>query len=128
MTYVGLRTGEGGTLMFHKKVLLGLIMGCMFLGSAGWTMAALWDDSCCVAIDDLQVLQQKVALKKHEIDTARMVETIPSNFLSGQMRTSLRPSTGMFQAVSELKILFQTGEFAVQKFTQTCLERHRVAQ
>ena len=114
--------------MPQKKVLIGLMLGCFFLVGTGSAMAALWDQSCRVAIDNLQRLQEKVALKKQEIDVARMVEAIPADFVSGQLKTSLRPIKGTSQLVNELKGLFQNGEFAVKKFSQMGLMRNGVSQ
>ena len=82
--------------MPQKKVLIGLMLGCFFLVGTGSAIAALWDQSCRVAINNLQRLQEKVALKKQEIDVARIVEAIPANFVSGNsprifMRKALWP-------------------------------------
>lgn len=46
-------------------------------------MAAMWDRHCQVAIEDLQRLQQEISVKKQEVDAARVVQAIPSNFVFG---------------------------------------------
>ena len=114
--------------MGQRKVLVGLMIGCLFLVGTNSVMAAMWDRHCQVAIEDLQALQHEIAIKKQEIDTARVVEAIPSNFVSGQLLASLRPSTGKSQAVNELKRLFQNVEFAVAEFSRSCLKSNRVSQ
>lgn len=114
--------------MRQTIVCMGLMICCFLLLGINSAMGAFWDEPCRVAIEKLQDLQEKVALKKKEIDTARMVEVIPSNFISGEMRTSLRPKDGTTQALSELKILFRNGEFAINEFSQTCLSRNLVPQ
>jgi hypothetical protein len=121
-------TGKEKTEIGQKKVLVGLMIGCFFLVGTSSGMAALWDRNCQIAIEDLQRLQQEISVKKQEVDTERVVEAIPSNFVSGQLQAFLRASNGKSQAVNELKGLFKNIEFAVAAFSRSCLKSHRVSQ
>jgi len=114
--------------MGQRKDLVGLVIACFFLIGTNSVMGAMWDRHCQVAIEDLQVLQHEIVTKKQEIETARVVEAIPSNFMSGQLEVSLKPSSGKAQAVSDMKLLFQNVEFAVAEFSRSCLKRNRFSQ
>ena len=78
---IGNRKGENRN--GAKKVLVGLMIGCFFLVGTSSGMAAMWDRHCQVAIEDLQRLLQEISVKKQEVDAARVVQAIPSNFVFG---------------------------------------------
>ena len=114
--------------MRQKKVLVGLIIGCFFLVGTSSGMAAIWDRHCQVAIEDLQRLQKEISVKKQEVDVARLVKAIPSNFVSGYLQDSIDTYKDRSQAENELKVIFQNVSFAVSEFSRLCLKSHRVLQ
>ena len=114
--------------MEQKKVLVGLMIGCFFLVGTSSAMAALWDRNCQVSIEELQRLQQEISVKKQEIDAARVVRAIPSNFVSSQLQDSINTYHDQSQAVKDLKVLFQNVEFALAEFSRSCLKSNRVSQ
>lgn len=114
--------------MGQKKVLVGLMIGCFFLVGTSSGMAAMWDRHCQVAIEDLQRLQQEISVKKQEVDVARLVKAIPSNFVFGQLQESINTYNDGSQAENELKVIFQNVRFAVSEFSRSCLKSHRVPQ
>jgi len=123
-----IESSKGENQMRQRKVLVGLMIACFFLVGTSSAMAALWDLHCQVAIEDLQRLQQEIAVKKQEIDAVRVVKAIPSNFVSGQLQESIDTYNDGSQGVNELKFLFQNVEFAVAEFSRSCLKSHRVSQ
>ncbi|GEM_PF-3171424 len=115
--------------MNQRKVLVGFLVGFFLLAGTSAVMAALWDRQCQIAIEDLQRLQQEVALKKQEVDAARVVEAIPLNFVADQLQTSIATKTKRkSQALNELKILFQNVEFAFSELSRACFKHNTVSQ
>ena len=114
--------------MEQKKVLIGLMVGCFFLVGMSSAMAALWDPHCQMAIKDLQRLQHQVALKKQEVDAARVVEAIPADFVQSEFQNFLPSNNGVSQAQNELKTLFQDMEYTLSKFSQSCLKHNRISR
>lgn len=109
--------------MGQQHVVSSLLVGCVLLIGASSASAALWDQQCQVAIEHVQELQKEITVKKQEVDTARVVATIPLNFVSDDLQVSKR-STDWTQSVKELKTLFQNMEFAVTEFSTSCLKRN----
>ncbi len=104
------------------------MFGCFFLVGTSLGMAALWDRNCQVAIENLQRLQQEVLVKKQEVDVARMVKAIPSNFVSGYLQDTIDTYNDRSQAENELKVIFQNVRFAISEFLRLCLKSNRVSQ
>lgn len=109
--------------MGHKHVVSSLLVGFVLLIGANSASAALWDQQCQVAIEHVQELQKEIAVKKQEVDTARVVAAISLNFVSDDLQVSKR-STDWTQSAKELKVLFQNMEFAVTEFSTLCLKRN----
>lgn len=114
--------------MGRRKLLVGFLVGFTLLVGTNSAMAAMWDQHCEAAIENLQRLQQQVAAKKQEVEQARVIEAIPSNFISSELRTTTPTNRGVSQTQNDLILLFQNVEFAVAQFSQSCLNHNRIIQ
>jgi len=116
------------TTVGQKTLLVSFMIGCFLLVGTSSALAALWDRNCQVAIEVLQKLQQEIVAKKQDIDRARVVQAIPSNFVSGQLQDSIDTyRDDRSQSVNELNAIFQNVEFAVAEFSRSCLKSHKVS-
>ncbi len=114
-------------MMRQKPVWISLLGGFILFAGTSSVFAALWEMQCQVAIEEVQQLQKEIAVKKQEVDTASVVAAIPLNFVSDELHDSIR-SSDRAKSVTELKALFQNMEFAVSKFSTSCLKSNRVSE
>ena len=113
--------------MDRKRILASFFVGFLLLISANSAIAAMWDRHCQVAIEGLQQLQQEITTKKQEVDAARVVEAIPSNFISGQLQGAIKDHNKS-QVLNEMKNLFHNLELALSELSNSCLKNNRASQ